>query len=129
MNQTPVWIEFVDIVLMVLIVSDFLLFFFLHHEDRILYTFSFDSFLTYITIIPIALIRFDVVEDPEIITAYYLNFWRVLRLFSCFRLSKVFTRRNMTIPRVFFRLIFSVFVIIFVFASAMMTLENDEKLR
>ena len=123
--QTPIWIEFVEIVLMVFMIADFLLFFFLHHEDRILYTFSFDSFLTYLTLIPTALIRFSVVTDINVIQEYYLNFWRVLRLFSVFRLSKVFTRRNMTIPRVYFKLIFTIFVIIFVFASAMLTLENN----
>ena len=35
----------------------------------------------------------------------------------------------MTIPRVFYRLILTIFLIIFVFASAMMTLENNETIR
>lgn len=59
---------------------------------------------------------------------FFLPFFKVLRLFSVFRFTKVFTRRNMQIPRVLFKLILTVFMIIYVNASAMLTLENYYKM-
>jgi hypothetical protein len=51
-------------ILIMIIVFDFLLFFMIHPEGRIMYLFSFYSFITYITIIPTALVRFGVIIDP-----------------------------------------------------------------
>jgi len=123
-NMVPVWMEVCDTILMALLIADYLVFFYIHHESRILYVFSFDSFITFVSIVPTALVRGGVITDIAIINTYYLNFWRVIRLFSCLRCSKVFARRNMTIARVYFRLIFYILLIIFVFASAMLTIEN-----
>ena len=97
---TPQWIELFDLILIIWFMFDFLLFFFIHTESRILYLFSFDSFITYITIIPTAMLRMGVIIDPILIEKYYLTFYRVLRLFSVLRLSNWFTKKNFPLARV-----------------------------
>jgi hypothetical protein len=44
------------------------------------------------------------------------------------RLDKVFARRNMPIPRAYFGLVLSFIMILFIFACAMLTLENYYKI-
>jgi len=122
---TPPWIEVLDIILIVVIIADWLLFFFIHTENRILYLFSFDSFITYITIAPTGILRFHVIVDPILIEMYYLYFWKVLRLFSVLRLSKMFTRNNSPLIRVYFKMIFTLVIIFFVFGSAQLIFENQ----
>ena len=77
--------------------------------------------------------RLDVIQDEYIIETFYLKLWKVARLASVYRLIKVFTRnKHMQMARVYFKLIFYVFIIIFIFGSTMLTFENDafiEKMR
>ena len=80
--------------------------------------------ITYVVIFPTGLYLFDIITDEDIIETYYLKFWKVVRLLSIYRFNKVFTRKNMPIPRMFFKITFSVLMIIFVFGSIMLTLEN-----
>lgn len=54
----------------------------------------------------------------------FLKFWRVFRLFSIFRLDKFFSRRNMSLARVYFRLIYIFIATIMIFASSMLYVEN-----
>jgi hypothetical protein len=61
--ETPILIEIIEIILILLMICDWLLFLVIHPENRILYVFSFDSMITYITVIPTAMIRFHSVED------------------------------------------------------------------
>ena len=75
--------------------------------------------------IPTGLYLFDIITDPDIIETYYLKFWKVIRLLSIYRFNKVFTRKNMPIPRMYFKITFSVLMIIFVFGSIMLTVENQ----
>lgn len=53
--RSLVWLEYIEIGLMLLIIADFLLFFFIH-ENRIVFIFSLDSLLALMTIIPTILI-------------------------------------------------------------------------
>jgi hypothetical protein len=46
-------------------------------------------------------------------------------LASIYRMIKVFTRNNMQIARVNFKLVFYIFIIIFIFGSIMLTFENN----
>lgn len=62
-SSTPPFIKYIDIFIIIYILADYILFFFLHHENRMQYFFSFDSFITYITVVPTALIRFEVIEN------------------------------------------------------------------
>ena len=57
-----IWLEYIEIGLMLLIIADFLLFFFIH-ENRIVFIFSLDSLLAFVTIVPTILIRFNYVTD------------------------------------------------------------------
>ena len=57
-SSTPQYIEIADILLIIILLADWLLFFYLHHEDRMAYLFGWDSFTNFITIIPTFLIRF-----------------------------------------------------------------------
>jgi len=120
--QEPSWMEFVEMSLMACIIADYLIFFFVS-DNRIIYIFNTNSFVTYITVIPTALVRAQVF-DQEIVTLFMLDFWKVLRLFSIGRVIKVFTRRDMPMARVWFRMVYIVFLIILVFAAAMQTVEN-----
>jgi hypothetical protein len=121
--QTPLWIVYMEVILLVIIIADWFCFLFLS-ENRILYLFNFQSFISYVTVIPILLQKFDVLTDEQIIEDFYFKFWKVLRIFSLFRLIKVFTRKNLPMARVWFKLIYYIFNIIFVFAAGMLIVEN-----
>ena len=127
-SYTPFYIEIVDILVIIILLGDWTLFLFLHHEDRMAYLFSVDSFINFITIIPTGLIRFQVIIDQYVIQDYFLHFWRVLRLFSVLRLDKVFARRNLPIPRAYFKLILAFIMILFIFTCAFLELENYYKI-
>ena len=126
-HVTPQWIELVDLILIIYLTFDFLLFFFIHTENRIMYLFSFDSFITYLTIIPTGLLRMGVIIDPIVIDKYYLIFWRVLRLFSVMRLGDWFTKKSFPLARVQFKLVLTLIIILYIFGSAQMLLENSYK--
>ena len=81
--------------------------------------------ITYIVIFPTGLYLFEIITDEEIIETYYFRFWKVFQLLSIYRFNKVFTRKVMPIPRMYFKISFSVLMIIFVFGSVMLTLENQ----
>ena len=116
--------KFVEIVLLFIMMTDFILFF-LISETRILYIFSFQSgFITYLTVIPTALVRFEVVTDQLVIERYFLNFWKIFRIFSVFRVIKVFTRRNMPMGRVIFKITYTLLLVVFIGAATMITFEN-----
>tara|TARA_B110000285_G_C15027673_1_gene565040 strand:+ start:488 stop:721 length:234 start_codon:yes stop_codon:yes gene_type:complete len=76
------------------------------------------------TLGPTLLIRFEIIDDQDIIDAYYLSFWKIFRVFSIGRLLKVFTRRSAPMARVIFKVAYTVFLIIMIFAAAFLTFEN-----
>ena len=111
-HRLPRFLQISEIVLMIIIGVDFLLFF-LISENRIAYIFSYQyGLITYMTIIPTLLVRFEIVVDQDIIDLYYLNFWKIFRVFSVGRLLKVFTRRNWPMARVVFKVVFTLILII-----------------
>lgn len=112
-----------ELILLVMIIIDYFLFLFIS-ENRILYLFNFQSFISYVVIFPVLLLRLEILTDQTIIETYYLKFWKVFRIFSLFRLIKVLTRKNLPMARVWFKLIYYIFTIIFVFAAAMLIVEN-----
>ena len=113
-----------EIIILIIIIMDYLLFFYIN-DNRVLYIFDFQQLITYVTVIPTLLMRLNVIQDEYIIETFYLKLWKVARLASVYRLIKVFTRNKMQIGRVYFKLIFYVFLIIFIFGSSMLTFEND----
>ena len=123
-NLAPLWLGYAEIILMILIVADYLIFFFIS-DNRVFYIFSLnEGIVIYLSVIPTALVRFKIIVDPATIDKYFLNFWKVFKVFSIFRFIKVFTRSNMPIQRVYFRFLFLILVMIFIFAGAMLTFEN-----
>jgi len=54
--EEPKWISYFEVILMLIIMADYLLYFFLS-EHRIPYIFSWQSFITYASIVPTGLIR------------------------------------------------------------------------
>ncbi len=52
-------------------------------------------------------------------------FGRVFRMFSIYRLDKFFSRRNLNLVRVYFRLIYTFVTIIIIFGSLMQKVENS----
>jgi hypothetical protein len=77
-----------------------------------------------LTVIPTALVRFEVVTDQLVIERYFLNFWKIVRIFSVFRVIKVFTRRNMPMGRVIFKITYTLLLVVFIGAATMITFEN-----
>lgn len=123
-HKLPNSIKFAEIVLLFITLTDFLLFF-LISETRILYIFSFQcGLITYLTIIPTALVRFEVITNQLTIEKYFLNFWKIFRIFSVFRVIKVFTRRNMPMARAIFKVSYTLLIIVFIGAASMITFEN-----
>jgi len=117
-----VWMTYVEFPILLYLWFDFFLFFYIS-ENRLYYFFSFQSFVSYITLIPEVLILFNVVQD-DIIDTFELAFWKVLRIFSLQRLEKLFVRRNMSLGLVYFSLAYSLISIIIIFASTMLMVEN-----
>lgn len=83
-----------------------------------------DQLITYVVVIPTGLYLLEIVTDELIIETYYFRFWKVMRLLSIYRFNKVFTRKGLPIARMWFKISFSVCMIIFVFGSIMLTVEN-----
>lgn len=121
-DGTPVVLQYVELVIITCLAADYLLFFYIS-ENRLLYIFSFQSLCSYVTIIPTFLVRVHVVTAPGKVE--YLLLCRVFRFFSIFRLDKLFARRNMSLVRVYFRLVYILLATIIIFAAAMLTVENN----
>jgi len=121
--ETPVVIKYTEIILMMFIIVDYLLFWFIS-ENRIFYIFSQQSFLTYLANIPTALIRFGVVKDVRVIDTYLLNLWKIFQTLSNYRLLEVFARRNMNAKRALVRLIITAALFFLLAASIILTIEN-----
>lgn len=89
--KPPEWLTVVETVLIFFIIADYMLGFFLT-EQRVSYIFSFQAFITYLSVVPLMLVNFGVVTDTSIIKNASLYVWRVARYFSILRLAKMFTR-------------------------------------
>lgn len=114
---SPLIITYCEYVIMIMATLDFLLFFFID-DNRLFYIFSFQSIISYITIIPTFLVRAGIVTDPSNVDTLLL--FRVFRFFSIMRMDDVFARRNMTIFRVWFRLIYIFIATVIIFAALLL---------
>ena len=114
---SPLIITYCEYVIMILSTLDFLLFFFID-DNRLFYIFSFQSIISYITIIPTFLVRAGIVTDPSKVDTLLL--FRVFRFFSIMRMDDVFARRSMTIFRVWFRLIYIFIATVIIFAALLL---------
>ena len=90
-RKIPEWLTVVETVLIFFVIADYMLGFFLT-EQRVSYIFSFQAFITYLSVIPLMLVNFGVVTDRKVISGAFLYVWRVARYFSILRLAKMFTR-------------------------------------
>ena len=118
---TPPIIIIIEYGILIFQTLDLLLFFFIS-DNRLFYAFSFQSIVSYMTIIPTFLVRLQLVHSPGRIELLLLC--RVFRFFSILRLDKVFARRSMTLVRIWFTLIFTFFATVYIFAAVMLTVEN-----
>lgn len=121
--KTPQWIKYCELGLLVIMVADWLVFLFLA-DNKIFYLFQPQSLISYISIIPTALIRFEVVIDQDIIQRFYLKFWKVLRMLSINRIINVFQRRNLSMARAQFKLMYGVVLMVTISPAIMLTFEN-----
>jgi len=121
-DGTPEVIVFSEYAILMLLTLDYLLFFFIS-DNRLIYVFSFQSIVSYLTIIPTFLVRVELIDDPSKVESLLLC--RVFRFFSILRLDYVFARRSMTLVRVWFRLLYIFVATVIVFAALMLTVEND----
>ena len=118
---TPPIIIIIEYGILIFQTLDLLLFFFIS-DNRLFYAFSFQSIVSYMTIIPTFLVRLQLIHTPG--TIELLLLCRVFRFFSILRLDRVFARRSMTLVRIWFTLIFTFFATVYIFAAVMLTVEN-----
>lgn len=83
--------------------------------------FSIQSFMTYLSLCPTALIAFKVITDKKLIEKTYMKLLRMTRLFSIFRLNSVI---QSSMIRVTFKVALTFIIIIFLFAACMLAIEN-----
>jgi hypothetical protein len=77
-----------------------------------------------VTVVPTLLITLSIVSENETIMTYELDYWKVFRYFSIYRLEQVFVRHNATLGRVYFRLAFWLTGICMLFSFSMLMVEN-----
>lgn len=82
-------------------------------ENRIQFIFGFQSFIFYLSIAPTAIVRFKLITDKIVIAKYFLNLWKIFRLFSIYRVIKAMRKHPMV--RVWFRLIFNLLLVLLIF--------------
>jgi hypothetical protein len=121
-------IIYFELPILLYMLSDFLLNFYIS-QNRLYYIISFQSLVTYITVLPDLLMLAGIITDINTITTYELPFWKVFRIFSVSRVQIVFVRRNMSLARVYFRLAFSLGSIVLLFACIMLMIENKYYIR
>lgn len=119
-QQQPEWLRLGEIILIFILASDWLINFYIS-ENRIIYIFSVQSFMTYLSLIPTSLIAFKVITDNEVIDITYMKLLRMTRLFSIFRLNSVIQSQMI---RVTFKVALTFIIIIFLFAACMLAIEN-----
>ena len=120
-DGTPPIIIIIEYGILIFQTLDWLLFFFIS-DNRLFYAFSFQSIVSYLTVIPTFLVRMYLVTDATKVELLLLC--RVFRFFSILRLDRVFARRSMTLVRIWFTLIFTFFATVYIFAAVMLTVEN-----
>lgn len=98
-------------------------FFFLLADNRLVYMFGIQSLITYVSVTPQILITSNIVTDDNI-QLYELSYWKVFRLFSIHRMSRIFIKRNNTLARIYFQLVFWVSALLLMFTFTMLMVEN-----
>ena len=116
-------IVYFELPILLYMLCDFLLNFYIS-QNRLFYIISFQSVVTYITVLPDLLIFAEIITSIDTINSYELPFWKVFRIFSVSRVQIVFVRRNMSLARVFFKLGYSLFTIVIMFSCVMLMIEN-----
>ena len=116
-GKEPRVLQIIELIILTVFILQYLLFFYIA-ESRLAYCFNIYSILDYITIIPFFLVRIGTLEATR-----FLLFWRVFRLFSIFRIDKLF-KKNKEINRRTFTLIFTLVATLWFISSAMYEVEN-----
>lgn len=116
-------IIFFELPILLYLIVDFLLFFYIS-KNRIFHLVSFQSIIFYLTVIPDLLLLTNVVTDPYTIEYYELPFWKVFRIFGVERLSQMFIRKNMAVQRIYFKLAYTIFIILIMFSCCELVIEN-----
>ena len=100
------------------------LFFLLLAENKLSYMFCLQSLITYVSVIPQILITSNIVKSDDTIQLYELCYWKVFRLFSVYRMSRIFIKRNNTLARIYFQLVFWLMTLLLMFTFTMLMVEN-----
>ena len=112
-----------ELIIEIYFFTDYSLYLFIA-TNKLAHIFTFQSIVCYVSIIPQFLITIGVVSTNEAIASYELDYWKVFRLFSIYRLTRVFIRHNMTMAKVYFQLVFSLLTLLLIFAFTMGMVEN-----
>ena len=113
---------------LVYLTADWILFFYTS-ETRILYPFEFQSFVSYVTIIPSILLltgtlEFSIRTDNVVATQDDLQYCKVLRVLSINRLEQSFINKGFSLEKAIFKLVNDVFCLILLFTCSMLVTEN-----
>jgi hypothetical protein len=77
-----------------------------------------------VSVIPQILITLDIVKSNDTIQLYELSYWKVFRLFSIYRMIRIFIKRNNTLARIYFQLVFWLMALLLMFTFTMLMVEN-----
>jgi potassium large conductance calcium-activated channel subfamily M alpha protein 1 len=111
--------ESFELIVGVLMIIDFFWRMYLS-ESRLSFLFGVSSFYDYISIIPI------IIDDVLHYSSRLFNFLRTLRIISCLRLEKFFSRHKLTIMKRAFNLVILVLSLIIIMGGAMIEIENND---
>jgi len=87
-------------------------------DDRLMFALNIHSLLDYITLLPTLLVTLGLVEGR------LFRFFRAVRFVCCIRIERVLSRQNSLIGKAGFRLVITLFSLIFISGAAILEIDN-----
>ncbi len=113
--------EYIEYIIQMIITLMLIFFFFINifaSDNKIMFALSIHAALDYLTLLPTLLYNIGVVTGPV------FAFWRVVRIICCLRLESVLSRKNLLIGKTIYRLIITLFSLIFISGAAILEIDN-----
>ena len=105
-------------VISIILLAHFMLNLFIS-DNKLIFLLSWNSFIDCITLIPLLLIRFQVIEEQV-----FLLFFRAVRVICCLRLQHFFARKNLVVAKRIYKLLFTFLSLVIISGAAILELEN-----
>ncbi|KAL4469405.1 hypothetical protein ABPG74_004658 [Tetrahymena malaccensis] len=120
--QTPKAIVIIEIILDVFFFIDFLINFYIS-ENRLFFTFQYNSILEYTSVLPSLFVRMNLIPSNK-----YAFVTRALRFLLIIRIESILSRRSKDITRNTFKILFTILSIMIEASSFLMVVEQDQGL-